>query len=219
MSRITLLCLVASASASFLQRDLASDLSSKLTPFDMDCYREKDSLTERDGAKGRSYRGLVSYTASGRTCKNWSGKNPWKGANMSSTPDLEDSISGVMHWGNGLGNHNYCRNPDGHMAKPTNDRPWCFTTDPKKPIEVCNIPKCEKTKDYVSMAKSLGEKMKSGMKVPACECVDFFKKDEDGNFIVETGTSSGSDLDHVGEFLQGARMGRTKDGKPCSCHH
>uniref|UniRef100_A0A8D2JJR7 Kringle domain-containing protein n=1 Tax=Sciurus vulgaris TaxID=55149 RepID=A0A8D2JJR7_SCIVU len=33
---------------------------------------------------------------------------------------------------------NYCRNPDGEP------RPWCFTTDPNKRWELCNIPRCSK---------------------------------------------------------------------------
>uniref|UniRef100_A0A8C3R541 Kringle domain-containing protein n=1 Tax=Cyanoderma ruficeps TaxID=181631 RepID=A0A8C3R541_9PASS len=31
---------------------------------------------------------------------------------------------------------NYCRNPDGEL------RPWCFTTNPNKRWEYCNIPRC-----------------------------------------------------------------------------
>lgn len=33
---------------------------------------------------------------------------------------------------------NYCRNPDGEP------RPWCFTTDPNKRWEFCDIPRCSK---------------------------------------------------------------------------
>lgn len=34
---------------------------------------------------------------------------------------------------------NYCRNPDGEP------RPWCFTTDPNKRWEFCDIPRCGKS--------------------------------------------------------------------------
>merc|ERR1719401_2249105 len=40
--------------------------------------------------------------------------------------------------GPGIGNHNYCRNPNG--AK---DKPWCFTVDSQKPWEYCEVPKCK----------------------------------------------------------------------------
>merc|ERR1719162_906324 len=38
----------------------------------------------------------------------------------------------------GIGNHNYCRNPD----TATKDKPWCFTVDPSVPWEYCEVPEC-----------------------------------------------------------------------------
>ena len=32
----------------------------------------------------------------------------------------------------------YCRNPDSSF----NDGPWCYTTDPDTPWELCDIPFC-----------------------------------------------------------------------------
>lgn len=57
---------------------------------------------------------------------------------------------------------NYCRNPDGEL------RPWCFTTDPNKRWEFCDIPRCSKygsacirysgtKKEHVSGGKELRE--------------------------------------------------------------
>ena len=41
----------------------------------------------------------------------------------------------------GLGNHNYCRNPDRTgLAKSA----WCYTNNPKKRWENCRIPSCNK---------------------------------------------------------------------------
>ena len=36
-----------------------------------------------------------------------------------------------------MGDHNYCRNPDGEPAV------WCYTTDPQKRWEYCDVPKCD----------------------------------------------------------------------------
>merc|ERR1719498_90685 len=129
-----------------------------LTSFEMGCYHTSDpSAAEKGGGNGRSYRGLISYTASGRTCKNWNDDNPWKNnIKRIAEPDLE--VKGVMHWGNGIGNHNYCRNPD-----PTNfDKPWCFTSDPTAPIEECNIDPCpENSRSWTEEAAELANKMKA----------------------------------------------------------
>jgi hypothetical protein len=145
----------------------------KLTSFEMGCYYAKDpSALEQGGEKGRSYRGLVSYTISGRTCKNWLSDNPFKGAGQKPTPDIEEG--GIMKWGNGLGNHNYCRNPD--SAEGFNE-PWCFTTDPKVPKEACNIQQCKagdhSPQHYWDEAQDLAETMKDGMSLDEptpCTC-------------------------------------------------
>eukprot|EP00984_Skeletonema_dohrnii_P003568 scaffold1205_cov137-Skeletonema_dohrnii-CCMP3373.AAC.1 len=39
--------------------------------------------------------------------------------------------------GMGLGNHNYCRNPDGEPRGA-----WCYTTDPNKRWTYCDVPSC-----------------------------------------------------------------------------
>ncbi|KAG8444470.1 hypothetical protein GDO86_009590 [Hymenochirus boettgeri] len=73
---------------------------------------------------GEDYRGHISKTASGTECQNWNLQTPHThGYDPSNIPDKNLE-------------RNYCRNPDGEP------RPWCFTTDPNKRWEHCNIPRC-----------------------------------------------------------------------------
>ncbi|XP_062980539.1 plasminogen [Elgaria multicarinata webbii] len=75
--------------------------------------------------RGEDYRGTVALTASGERCQPWAAQAPHKHAR---TPEnypcknLEE---------------NYCRNPDGETS------PWCYTTNPKKRWEYCNISSCD----------------------------------------------------------------------------
>ncbi|XP_054456496.1 plasminogen activator, urokinase a [Anoplopoma fimbria] len=70
---------------------------------------------------GSSYRGSVSESASGAICLKW---------NRFPTP------SGGSR---GLGNHNYCRNPNQSLM------PWCrVRRGPRTVREFCNIPTCSK---------------------------------------------------------------------------
>lgn len=65
--------------------------------------------------KGDKYEGLLDSAGTGRKCKNWREEGTHKG----------------------MGNNNFCRNPDG-----SKDKPWCFTLDPKVEWEYCEVPKC-----------------------------------------------------------------------------
>jgi len=195
----------------------------KLTPMEMGCYFVKDpSASEQGGAKGRSYRGLVSYTISGRRCKNWLSDNPWKGAGLTATPDKEDKKNGIMKWGNGLGNHNYCRNPDPSQGF---NKPWCFTMDPKVPKEECNIDVCKNTEPehYWNEAQDLANTMKDAMSLDEptpCTCKRHsgaFGKDISRDFYGEK-EDFASEKAKAG-FLQNKLTGTTKDGKPCFCQH
>ena len=69
------------------------------------CYKE-------DGA---GYRGTVSVTQSGRTCKPWHLNLESRGALDGSDVEL-------------VGGHNYCRNPEGAERM---SQPWCYTNDPR----------------------------------------------------------------------------------------
>ena len=73
------------------------------------------------GWRQNGYRGCANKTVSGRKCQKWTvqwphrhSRTPWK------------------YRGKGLGNHNYCRNPDGEPGGI-----WCYTNDRRKRWEYC----------------------------------------------------------------------------------
>ena len=70
--------------------------------------------------KGADYRGKQNKTVSRKICQNWTSQSPHKHGN---TPEKKPN--------KGLGDHNYCRNPDGEPSI------WCYTTDPNKRWELC----------------------------------------------------------------------------------
>ena len=69
---------------------------------------------------GVSYSGTSNITVSGSTCKIWSEFKVYAG----------------------VGDHNFCRNPDGDS-----EGVWCFTTDPEKEREYCSVPNCDCQRD------------------------------------------------------------------------
>ncbi|XP_078576750.1 uncharacterized protein LOC144862258 [Branchiostoma floridae x Branchiostoma japonicum] len=75
--------------------------------------------------KGSSYRGMKRTTESGRECQRWDSQSPHQ---HSRTPESYPTA--------GL-DRNYCRNPD------DSDAVWCYTTDPEKRWEYCDVPTCE----------------------------------------------------------------------------
>merc|ERR1719262_1698058 len=64
---------------------------------------------------GEAYRGCQDKTSSGRTCQKWTAQSP-----------QAHSISDNSHPNKGIGDHNFCRNPDGEPNI------WCYTTDSNK---------------------------------------------------------------------------------------
>ena len=72
------------------------------------CYRDD----------GSDYRGTVSVTVSGQTCK------PWH-LSLDAGSSHGDSFNSIEL----MGGHNYCRNPTHNGRKE--DQPWCFTNDPR----------------------------------------------------------------------------------------
>ena len=74
------------------------------------------------GHKHSGYRGCQNVTISGRKCQKWTSQRPHR---HSRTP------TNRKFRGKGLGNHNYCRNPDGTHTI------GCYTTDRRKRWEHC----------------------------------------------------------------------------------
>jgi len=73
------------------------------------------------------YRGTIASTTTGRTCQSWESQSP-----------QEHSRTDENYPETGLGNHNYCRNPDSESGGA-----WCYTTDPAMRWEYCDVPDCD----------------------------------------------------------------------------
>ncbi|XP_024051597.2 plasminogen [Terrapene carolina triunguis] len=96
------------------------------------------TVTDCVVGNGMDYRGTRATTASGKTCQEWS----------SQKPHSHDYFTPVTHPRAGL-EKNYCRNPDGDI-----NGPWCYTTDPRKAWEYCEITKCPPPKYECGKAKT-----------------------------------------------------------------
>ena len=89
--------------------------------------RESGRTCIKMESKGEDYRGRLDYTKSGAMCQPWNTKYP--------------HYHNYTLYGNndGLGRHNWCRNPGGEKG-----RPWCFTLlGPGHPVwENCDLNYC-----------------------------------------------------------------------------
>ncbi|KAM4677684.1 tissue-type plasminogen activator [Discoglossus pictus] len=89
---------------------------------------ETDTLTTCFEGSGVTYRGTYSVTHSGIRCVNW---------NSTGLHSQRYKAQRVDALQLGLGNHNYCRNPDG------DSKPWCYVfKDGRYSWEYCSVPAC-----------------------------------------------------------------------------
>lgn len=79
---------------------------------------------------GREYRGQLNYTETGVMCQPWNERWPHD-------PEEKKLRNPTRE---GLGKHNYCRNPRGKRA-----RPWCYTTLKRPVWQYCDIVVCNQT--------------------------------------------------------------------------
>ncbi|XP_041483848.1 CUB and sushi domain-containing protein 2-like [Lytechinus variegatus] len=94
-------------------------------------YSTKTPTCELDPT-GVKYRGNLSQTKTGYTCQNWIAQYPHEHLDFP-----------TMFPNSGIGDHNYCRNPDGENTA------WCYTTDLSVRWELCAVgyldPECMTT--------------------------------------------------------------------------
>ncbi|XP_075409978.1 plasminogen isoform X2 [Tenrec ecaudatus] len=81
---------------------------------------------------GKSYRGKKATTATGTPCQEWAAQEPHEHTIF--TPETNPQA--------GL-EKNYCRNPDGDV-----NGPWCYTTNPRKLFDYCDVPLCATSSLY-----------------------------------------------------------------------
>ncbi|XP_783300.1 plasminogen [Strongylocentrotus purpuratus] len=75
-----------------------------------------------DDPNGTNYRGELAQTISGKECLSWTSPNP-----------KIKALTPAKYPNAGLGDHNYCRNPDNEFTA------WCYTTDPDTRWEYCAV--------------------------------------------------------------------------------
>ena len=91
--------------------------------------RESERIYIKKKSKGQDYRGHLDYTKSGVMCQPWEVKY------------LHHHNYSLSDNNDGLGKHNWCRNPGGAKEKP-----WCFILlGPGHPVwEYCDLKYCNK---------------------------------------------------------------------------
>ncbi|KAK3101928.1 hypothetical protein FSP39_007432 [Pinctada imbricata] len=82
---------------------------------------ETTNSTCYENSRERPYSGTINITVTGYPCQRWDSQSP----NRHTFTDVSEE--------------NYCRTPDGAVV------PWCYSTNPTKRWEECQIVPCEKS--------------------------------------------------------------------------
>jgi len=126
-------CVVGTGTLSKRQKRKCSNGEEKLKKYcgayqcELKAQVPKECVNKEVDAKGANYRGTKRTTKDGHVCQKWSSVSP---NDHSMTPDKYPD--------GGLGDHNYCRNPDGEPG------PWCYNSEGTDPRwQLCGVPTCE----------------------------------------------------------------------------
>jgi len=77
---------------------------------------------------GTEYNGRLAVTKNNHQCQRWDAQSPQKHSRTNAAKYPDATLTDAA---------NYCRNPDGEP-----NGPWCYTTDPNKRWESCDVPMC-----------------------------------------------------------------------------
>ncbi|EDL02066.1 plasminogen, isoform CRA_f [Mus musculus] len=111
-----------------------------------------DSETDCMYGNGKDYRGKTAVTAAGTPCQGWAAQEPHRHSIF--TPQTNPRA--------GL-EKNYCRNPDGDV-----NGPWCYTTNPRKLYDYCDIPLCASASSFECGKPQVEPKKCPGRVVGGC---------------------------------------------------
>ena len=92
----------------------------------------------KEPGKSRDYRGTLAVTKTGKTCQAWTDDVPHQRDQEAKIPSNypDASITEAQ---------NYCRDPD-----DPSEGTWCYTMDPAKRWEYCQLPTCEDNGEIVT---------------------------------------------------------------------
>lgn len=81
---------------------------------------------------GKNYRGKKATTGTGTACQPWASQEPHRHSIFKPETNPRAGLE-----------ENYCRNPDGDV-----NGPWCYTMNPRKLFDYCDIPQCASTSSF-----------------------------------------------------------------------
>uniref|UniRef100_A0A2C9JRC5 Serine protease 12 n=1 Tax=Biomphalaria glabrata TaxID=6526 RepID=A0A2C9JRC5_BIOGL len=115
-----------------------ADVCQKASGINFICQTEVETKPTEDcyTGTGSDYRGFATRTEHGSQCLNWA--DSYK-ANDNTHP------------GKGLGDHNYCRNPD------NDTKPWCWTDHIQGLFGFCSVEKCSEVYEMTTVTSPVVE--------------------------------------------------------------